>query len=66
METSVAVFERNDRQKMARKMRGHKVSIQVTKILCSAIVECESQITITPTHESKKKVNSWQMFINGD
>ena len=43
-------IKNDDRQKMARKMRGHKVNIQATETLCSANVESGSQITITSMH----------------
>ena len=47
-------IKNDDRQKMARKMRGHKVNIQATETLCSNNVESGSQILIAPMHGQKK------------
>jgi len=44
---SAAVFEKNDRKKMARKMKGHRKNSQTTKTLFSANVVTGSYITIT-------------------
>ena len=41
---SAAVFEKNDRKKMARKMKGHIKNSQATKTLCSVNVETGSFI----------------------
>jgi len=43
-------IKNDDRQKMARKMRGHKVNSKATETLCSNNVESGSQITIAPMH----------------
>ena len=54
---SAAVFEKNDRKKMARKMKGHRNNSQATKTLCSAKLRLDTW---------QKKFNNWKMFINAD
>ena len=46
-DANLNVFEKNDRKKMARKMKGHIKNSQETKTLCSVNVETGSHITIT-------------------